>query len=186
MLMSFSSSLVIAADRPNVVWIMSEDNSKHYLKHFDRHGAETPNIEALAQHGVTFDRAFSCAPVCSVARTTLITSCYGPRIGTQFHRRLAMAPMPDGLKMFPAYLRDAGYYTTNNSKQDYNAQKRSVWDDSSKRATWKNRPDSSTPFFHVVTSTLSHEGKLHFNATQMNQPTVTEQQAVQLLSLIHI
>lgn len=180
MLMSFSSSLVIAADRPNVVWIMSEDNSKHYLKHFDRHGAETPNIEALAQHGVTFDRAFSCAPVCSVARTTLITSCYGPRIGTQFHRRLAMAPMPDGLKMFPAYLRDAGYYTTNNSKQDYNAQKRSVWDDSSKRATWKNRPDSSTPFFHVVTSTLSHEGKLHFNATQMNQPTVTEQQAVQL------
>ncbi len=44
--------------RPNILWIMSEDNSKHYLRHFDRHGVVAPNIEELAQHGVTFDRAF--------------------------------------------------------------------------------------------------------------------------------
>ena len=38
------------------------------------------------------------------------------------HRvEFALAAMPDGLKMFPAYLRDAGYYTTNNNKKDYNA-----------------------------------------------------------------
>ena len=62
---NISKSLELAAaDRPNIVWIMSEDNSKHYLKHFDRHGAPTPQIESLAQHGITFDRAFSCAPVC--------------------------------------------------------------------------------------------------------------------------
>ncbi len=107
--------------RPNIVWIISEDNSKHYLKHFDPDGAPTPNIEAMAREGVTFDRAFSNAPVCSVARTTLITSCYAPRIGTQFHRRIEMASMPSGIQMFPAYLRSAGYYTTNNSKEDYNA-----------------------------------------------------------------
>ena len=106
-----------AADRPNIVWIVSEDNSIHYLDHFFPGGAMAPNIEALAKQGLTFDNAFSNAPVCSVARTTLATMCYGPRIGTQFHRRYQLAPMPDGLKMFPAYLRDAGYYTTNNSKQ---------------------------------------------------------------------
>lgn len=167
--------------RPNILWIMSEDNSKHYIKHFDRHGAETPAIESLARHGVTFDRAFSCAPVCSVARTTLITSCYAPRVGTQFHRRSKMATLPKGLKMFPAYLRAAGYYTTNNSKEDYNAAKSAdVWDESSRRASWKNRPSDSTPFFHVLTTTLSHESSLHFDATVMEERTVADQQAVQL------
>src|SRR6056297_1392735 len=110
-------------DRPNVLWIMSEDNSKHYLRHFDSGGAPAPNIESLAAHGVTFDRAFSNAPVCSVARTTLITACYAPRIGTQFHRHSVPAAMPAGLKMFPAYLRAAGYHTSNRSKEDYNAAK---------------------------------------------------------------
>lgn len=167
--------------RPNILWIMSEDNSKHYLRHFDRHGAVAPNIEALAQHGVTFDRAFSCAPVCSVARTTLITSCYAPRIGTQFHRRHKMAPMPRGLKMFPAYLRAAGYYTTNNSKEDYNAQKSAdVWNASSRKASWKNRPNDSTPFFHVVTNTQSHESSLHFNTVDMEKATVTDPDSVEL------
>lgn len=174
--------LAFAADpeRPNIVWIMSEDNSKHYLRHFDPHGAPAPNIESLAQHGVTFDRAFSCAPVCSVARTTLITSCYGPRIGTQFHRRIALAAMPAGVQMFPSYLRAAGYYTTNNSKEDYNAIKSGPWDDSSKRASWKKRPSKDTPFFHVLTSTLSHESSLHFDGVAMETPTTTDQQSVQL------
>jgi len=168
-------------ERPNIVWIMSEDNSKHYLRHFDRHGAVAPAIESLARHGVTFDRAFSCAPVCSVARTTLITSCYAPRIGTQYHRRSKMATMPPGVKMFPAYLRAAGYYTTNNSKEDYNAAKSAdVWDDSSRRASWKNRPTKDTPFFHVLTSTRSHESSLHFDAVAMETKTVTDTASVQL------
>ena len=103
-LVSFCS-FACGADRPNFVWIVSEDNSIHYLKHFFPRGAETPNIERLAAEGLTYDHAFSNAPVCSVARTTLITGCYGPRIGTQFHRRYQLAPMPEGLRMFPAYLR---------------------------------------------------------------------------------
>lgn len=137
-----------SASRPNIVWIMSEDNSKHYLKHFDETGVETPAIEAMAAHGITFDRAFSNAPVCSTARTTLITGCYGPRIGTQFHRRTELATLPEGVEMFPAWLRKSGYYTTNSSKEDYNAKKRmEPWDDSSRKASWKNRPSNETPFF---------------------------------------
>lgn len=167
--------------RPNIVWIMSEDNSVHYLKHFDRHGAIAPAIESLAREGITFDRAFSNAPVCSVARTTLITSCYAPRIGIQFHRRSKMATMPTGVKMFPAYLRAAGYYTTNNSKEDYNATKSAdVWNDSSRRASWKNRPTDETPFFHVLTTAISHESSLHFDAPTMETKTVTDQLSVQL------
>jgi hypothetical protein len=151
LLFSLSASALVCvaagAGRPNIVWIVSEDNSMHYLKHFFPGGAETPAIEALAAHGLTFDHAFSNAPVCSVARTTLATKCYGPRIGTQFHRRYQLAPMPEGVRMFPEYLRKAGYYTTNNSKTDYNAVGgEAVWDESSGKAGWQYRADAKQPF----------------------------------------
>ncbi len=157
-------TLATAADRPNIVWIVSEDNSIHYLRHFFPGGAAAPAIEGLAKDGVTFDHAFSNAPVCSVARTTLITGCHAPRIGSQFHRHGKLAAMPEGLRMFPAYLREAGYHTTNHFKKDYNAAEGAgVWDDSSKDASWRNRPDPSQPFFHFRTSMESHEGTLHFD-----------------------
>ena len=160
-----------AAEKPNFVWIISEDNSHHYLEHFFPGGAPTPNIVEMAKHGITFDHAFSNAPVCSVARTTLITGCYAPRTGTQYHRRSAMAPMPGGIRMFPAYLRDAGYYTTNNSKEDYNAIKgKDVWDESSRKASWRNRGDGQ-PFFHKVSYGQSHESSLHFSQQQMDSQT---------------
>ncbi|MCM2374132.1 sulfatase-like hydrolase/transferase [Aporhodopirellula aestuarii] len=167
------------ATRPNIVWIMSEDNSKHYLKHFDINGVETPAIESMAAHGITFDRAFSNAPVCSVARSTLITGCYGPRIGAQFHRRSQPVPLPEGLEMFPVYLRDVGYYTTNNSKTDYNAiAGEKPWDESSKKASWKNRPEPGTPFFHVETHADSHESRLHFGEAATSKPTAFSQDDV--------
>lgn len=168
------ASIIEAADKPNFVWLISEDNSKHFLKLFDEHGAETPEIAKLASHGLIFEHAFSNSPVCSVARSTLITSCYGPRIGTQYHRRSAMVPMPDGVRMFPAYLRDAGYYTTNNSKKDYNAKEgKGVWDESSGRANWRKRKDGQ-PFFHKQSFSTSHEGSLHFPASAMKTKTTTD------------
>ena len=169
-----------APTRPNFVWIMSEDNSKHYLRHFDPDGAPAPNIEAMASHGITFDRAFSCAPVCSVARTTLITACYAPRIGTQFHRRSKAATLPAGLEMFPTFLRRAGYYTTNNSKEDFNAVAESPWDMSSKKASWKNRPTTSTSFFHVVTFGDSHESSLHVDLSLPKNKPETDPDLVRL------
>ncbi|WP_239985648.1 MULTISPECIES: sulfatase [Arenibacter] len=160
---------------PNIVWITSEDNSKHYQKLFDDNGIPTPNIESLAKEGLIFNRAFSNAPVCSVARSAIISGCYGPRIGAQFHRKMAVVPMPDSLKMFPAYLRRAGYYTTNNSKEDYNIIKSDdVWDESSKKASWKNRSEKQ-PFFHVFNIGVSHESSMHFTAQDMeSNPTETD------------
>ena len=83
--------------------------------------------------------------------------------------------------MFPAYLRAAGYYTTNNSKEDYNATKSDdVWNDSSKKASWTKRPGENTPFFHVLTTNRSHESRLHFNEQSMQTPTETDAGEIKL------
>ncbi len=154
-------------EKPNFVWIISEDNSKHYMELFDPNGIATPNIEKMAGDGILFTRAFSNAPVCSVARSTLISSCYGPRTGTQYHRKSKVVPMPEGIDMFPAYLRNAGYYTTNNSKEDYNYRKNDgVWDESSRSAHWRNREPGQS-FFHKESHPVSHESRLHFKKELM-------------------
>ncbi|MDT0551856.1 sulfatase family protein [Urechidicola vernalis] len=147
---------------PNIVWLVSEDNSMHYLKMFNDNGVATPNIEGLAEQGLTYTRAFSNAAVCSSARSTLISGTYGPRLASHYHRKLQKVPMPTDLEMFPAYLRKAGYYTTNNNKEDYNFKKKeNVWDESSNKASYKNRKKGQ-PFFHVYNTGITHEGKLHF------------------------
>lgn len=171
-----------AADRPNVVWIVSEDNSKHYLKLFDPAGAETPHIEKLATDGLRFTRAFSNAPVCSVARTTLATGCYPARLGTHNHRRLEPVHLPAGMRLFTSSLREAGYYTSNDSKEDYNTAKdAAAWDDSSKNASWRNRPDPAQPFFHMQSHPESHESSLHFDARLVEtEPTTHDPAAVVL------
>ncbi|WP_271769397.1 sulfatase family protein [Aquimarina algiphila] len=163
-------------EKPNIVWITSEDNSKHYLKMFDDNGISTPNIESLAEHGIVFHRAFSNAPVCSVARSAIISGIYGPKIAAQYHRKIATVPMPDSIMMFPAYLREAGYYTTNNSKEDYNIIKGdNVWDESSRKASWRNRSEGQ-PFFHVFNIHDTHEGELHFTKKEMeSNPTKTDE-----------
>ncbi len=167
------------ASQPNIVWLISEDNSTHYLKLFDEHGAETPAIKEMAEHGLIFDHAFSNSPVCSVARTTLITGCYAPRIGTQFHRKYKAVPLPRGLEMFPVYLRQAGYHTTNNVKTDYNAlEGKQVWDETSRKASWRSRKPGQ-PFFHQQSFTTTHESSLHFSAESMkNEATTTDPDTV--------
>lgn len=160
-------------DRPNIVWITSEDNSMHYMKLYDEGGVSTPNIESLADNGVVFNHAFSNAAVCSAARSTLISGCYGPRVSSHYHRRQQKVPMPDGIKMFPAYLRDAGYYTTNNSKEDYNIfTSEGVWDMSSREASWRNRAEGQ-PFFHVFNIGVCHESSMHFTEARMKSKKTT-------------
>ena len=179
-IISLVGTAAIAADRPNIVWIVSEDNSKHWLRLYEEGGAAMPNIERLAENGLVFQNAFSNAPVCSVARSTLITGSYAPRIAAQYHRRGAMAPMPEGLRMFPHYLREAGYYTTNNSKTDYNLSDKGMWDESSNKATYRNR-GFEQPFFHVQNFGRTHEGQLHFTEEFMEEnATQTDPYAIKV------
>ena len=168
--------------RPNFVFIVSEDNSIHYLRLYGNKLGITPNIERLADNGLTFNHAFSGAPVCSVARSTLATAMHAPRVGFQYHRKSALAALPPGVKPWSQVLRENGYYTTNNAKTDYNfnVNRKEVWDMSSNKATWRNRPNKAMPFFHMQSFADSHESRLHFPLKQMETPTKTSPDDVML------
>jgi len=156
-------------DKPNIVWIITEDNSIHYMNLYTKGGADMPTINSLAEDGVVFNNAFSNAPVCSVARTTLITGIYAPSIGTQYHRKMQKVKLPTDINPLPVYLKKNGYYTTNNSKEDYNFIKEGkIWNESSNKASYKNRNEGQ-PFFHVQNFNNTHEGKLHFNKKQLEE-----------------
>jgi len=159
--------------KPNILWIVTEDNSLHYMNLYTKGGAEMPNVSSLASEGVVFNNAFSNAPVCSVARSTIITGVYSPRIGTQYHRRMSLVKLPDDVKPLPVYLKEAGYYTSNNSKEDYNFIKDGeIWDESSGKASYKNRKKDQ-PFFHVQNFHNTHEGQLHFDQEHLENALKT-------------
>jgi len=157
----------IAADRPNILWLTSEDHGQQMGCYGDAL-ARTPNVDALAARGMIYPNAWSVHPVCAPARTALISGLYGESSGG-LHMR-SMVPMPAGIRMYPEFLREAGYYCTNNSKEDYNLPKTAAtWDDSSPRAHWRNRA-AGQPFFAIFNSIKSHESQLRVPHTLVTDP----------------
>ena len=145
----------LAQTRPNVVWLSCEDISPH-IRCFGDERAITPNIDQLAAEGVRYTNTFTTAGVCAPCRSAIITGVYQSTLGT--HHMRCKAVLPDQIEPFPTYLREAGYYCTNNSKQDYQFKTPSdVWDESSNKAHWRNRPDKSQPFFAVFNFGGCHE-----------------------------
>lgn len=146
-------------DRPNILWLTSEDNTT-LLGCYGDPLAHTPTLDRLAREGVLYERCFT-QPVCAPSRFTLITGLHAATAGPAQHMR-AQGKIPSGMNGFPALLRAAGYYTSNNVKTDYNApiQTKEVWDDSSDTATWRNRARPGQPFFSVFNDMTTHESCL--------------------------
>jgi uncharacterized sulfatase len=144
-------------DRPNILWITCEDTGPQIGAYGDTYST-TPNLDSLAARGRIYSHAWSNAPVCAPARTTIISGAYPTSLGAQHMRSITR--MPDGMMMYPQYLREAGYYCTNNSKEDYNLEKPGqVWDESSNKAHWRNRKPGQ-PFFAIFNFTTTHESQI--------------------------
>ncbi len=145
---------------PNILWITSEDNSPFAGCYGDAF-ATTPNMDALAASGFLYTHAYANAPVCAPARNTILTGVYANSGGHQHMRSYYDKSQQVGF--YPRMLREAGYYCTNNVKEDYNInpdQNENIWDESSKTAHYKNRPEGK-PFFAVFNTTISHESSIH-------------------------
>ena len=156
--LSVAISHIHATELPNILWLTSEDNGPHLGCYGDKY-ADTPNLDGLAAKGMIYTRAISNAPVCAPARTTIISGMYPTSTGAEHMR--SMTQLPKGFKMYPVYLRELGYYCTNNSKEDYNlAKDGEVWNEGGRKATWTNRPNKDQPFFAIHNFTVSHESQI--------------------------
>jgi uncharacterized sulfatase len=142
---------------PNILWITAEDIGPHLGCYGDRY-AVTPHLDRLAARSLRYLHCWSNAPVCAPARTAIISGVYPPSTGSEHMR--SQTRMPAFMRMYPQFLREAGYYATNNSKEDYNLDKPDgVWDDSSPRAHWRNRRPGQ-PFFAIFNFTSTHESQI--------------------------
>lgn len=148
------------SERPNILWITCEDLSPILGCYGDSY-AYTPQLDRLAAEGVRYTRAFSTATVCAPGRSGLITGMQSTSLGTMHLR--GFMPLARGVNCFPAYLRQAGYYTSNNEKQDYNfVAPADAWDESSGKAHWRNRRPGQ-PFFSVFNLLATHQGQIRYS-----------------------
>lgn len=145
-------------EHPNILWLSAEDIGPHLGCYGDQ-DAITPHLDQLATRSVVHDIAWSNYPVCAPARTTIIGGMYAAANAAGNMR--SEVHLPSGVDMFPHLLREAGYYCTNNSKEDYNYFKprNAPWDESSKRAHYRNRKEGQ-PFFSVFNFNGTHESKI--------------------------
>ena len=109
--------------QPNILWLYVEDINP-WLSCYGKEINPTPHIDRLAENGVLFEKAFSPTPVCSPTRSGIIVGCMPSSINAHHHhssRTVESANfLPEGMKTVPELFREAGYYTFNNGKDDYN------------------------------------------------------------------
>jgi len=151
-----------AGKQPNILWLSTEDISPHLGCYGDKN-AITPTMDKIAEEGVRYTQAFTVHGVCAPNRTGIIMGMYPSSLGACDMR--CRAKRPEAFKGFQGYLREAGYYCTNNSKTDYNFSNPPMdgWDESSRKAHWKNAPEGK-PFFAVFNFTGTHESGIWSSA----------------------
>jgi len=105
----------MATERPNILWLMTDEQRCDSLGCYGAEWAHTPNIDALAREGAVFGAAVTPAPVCVPARTSILAGKYPCRTGVWHNSIDLKAPVPNLMGRF----RDAGYLTASFGKQHY-------------------------------------------------------------------
>lgn len=161
-------SLSQAAERPNILWITSEDNAASWLGCYGNKDAHTPRLDQLSAEGLRFTQAYSNAPVCAVARSVLLNGVHAVSQGT--HHMRSRYPIPSDITPYVTAMRAAGYYCTNHTKTDYNfrGHDAALWDDGSNKAHYRNRP-AEKPFLAVINLFDTHESSLFRNQITANR-----------------
>ena len=162
----------VIKQKPNIVWFVYEDQSPEFFPQYSNTPMQLPAIQSLANDGLVFNNMHSPAAVCAPSRSAIITGMYPTTLGTHNMRTYnaykkenepsigipSYSPeFPKYIRPFTEFLREAGYYCTNNSKEDYNFKiSDQAWDESSKNAHWKNK-NKNQPFFAIYNFNECHE-----------------------------
>jgi choline-sulfatase len=110
----FGASICAGAVRPNIVFILTDDQAPWAFGAAGNAQAKTPNMDRIAREGVRFPNAFTPTPVCSPARASILTSRYGTEVGITDWinpKRDVGVGLDPGIVTWPRLLREAGYGT---------------------------------------------------------------------------
>lgn len=109
--------------RPNILWIYVEDISPH-LGGYGESLVSTPHLDRLANEGMLFENIIMPAPVCSALRSAMITGVMHTTLGLHNHHSSRTEEsailLPDSIRTIPELFKEAGYFTFNSGKDDYN------------------------------------------------------------------
>ena len=140
----------IAAERPNIVLIVTDNQSEQLLGAYGNKDILTPSINALADNGMVFERAYATSGVCSPTRATLLTGLLPSQHGV--HNGLpSKFDIPDyaavaEFRNLPQTLHDAGYNTALVGKYHLGAPQQAQMG----FEYWVTFPSGHTTSFHDV------------------------------------
>ncbi len=100
---------------PNIVVFLADDVGWKDIGCYGNDVVRTPNIDSLAERGLKFDRAFLTVSQCSPSRISILTGQYPHATGAE---DLHM-PLPEGSKILPSHLKEAGYFSGHMKKTHY-------------------------------------------------------------------
>ncbi|MHC4621233.1 MAG: sulfatase-like hydrolase/transferase, partial [Planctomycetota bacterium] len=98
---------VFAEDRPNIIFIMSDDHASHAISCYGSRINRTPNIDRLAAEGMRFNNCLGVNSLCSPSRAAILTGKYPHLNGVTTNG----VPLDGSQQTFPMLLQKAGYET---------------------------------------------------------------------------
>ena len=105
------------ADRPNVLWLISDDHAAYVTGCYGNSTVRTPHLDRLAGGGIRFDRAYCNSPVCSASRAAFITGMYPRTVGVT----VLSTPLPASAVTLGEVLKTTGYDTAWYGKTHFNS-----------------------------------------------------------------
>ena len=94
-------------NRPNILFIMSDDHAAHAMGCYGSRINETPNMDRIAAGGMRLDNCFCTNSICTPSRAVILTGTYNHVNGVT----TLSTPMDNRLQTFPKRLQAAGYQT---------------------------------------------------------------------------
>lgn len=102
--------------RPNVLLVMTDQQSAHMLGCSGNREVRTPHLDRLADEGARFDRAYVTFPLCVPSRTSMMTGMYPHQLDVHTNAPAAEPPEIRGPAALPRILQAAGYRTGHAGK----------------------------------------------------------------------